>query len=134
MRFAEFQAMGRDVADLRTIPTIAAQLDLDLEGVDSPAPGRIYLDGLFIQSDTFSDGKQHWFVTISNGGSESLHLVDCERELFEFAVSEGYIDGPTTEQELVDALQGLMEYVGGWDAKAGHPCRVASDLLARLYP
>jgi hypothetical protein len=133
MKFSEFQATGRDVPDLRAFPHIAAQLGLDLEGVDSPIPGRVYLDnGLFIQRETFSDGEVHWFVTISNGGSESLHLVDCERELYEFAVSEGYIEGPTTEEELIEALQGLLNYVGGWDAPAGHPCRVAADLLARL--
>ncbi len=84
VNFAEFQATGRDVPDLGKFPHFAAQ--------DVTGPGRAYLDyGLFIQSDTFSDGKLHWFVTISNGGRESLDLADCERELYEFAISEGYV-------------------------------------------
>jgi hypothetical protein len=34
--------------------------------------------------------------------------------------------------ELADALRELMQYVGGWDAKPGHPCAVARDLLTRF--
>lgn len=31
---------------------------------------------------------------------------------------------------LVDALRGLMNYAGGWDAPTGHPCATARDALA----
>jgi hypothetical protein len=33
--------------------------------------------------------------------------------------------------ELLDALQGLMEYVGGWDAAADHPCGKARDAITK---
>ena len=33
--------------------------------------------------------------------------------------------------ELLDALQGLMEYVGGWDAAADHPCGKARDAIQK---
>lgn len=33
--------------------------------------------------------------------------------------------------ELLDALQGLMNYVGGWDAAADHPCGKARDAIKK---
>jgi hypothetical protein len=36
-----------------------------------------------------------------------------------------------TAPELLDALQGLMEYVGGWDAAADHPCGKARDAIQK---
>jgi hypothetical protein len=36
-----------------------------------------------------------------------------------------------TAPELLDALQGLMEYVGGWDAAADHPCGKARDAITK---
>ena len=128
MKFSEFQATGRDVPDIRIVRSIYAAIASD----DKPLPGRIYVDDLYIESDVFTDGVQRYFLTIGNSSEASTDLPKLERQLFDFAVSEGYIDGPTTEEELIDALQGLMNYIGGWDAPEGHPCRVAADLLARL--
>lgn len=34
-------------------------------------------------------------------------------------------------EELLNALQGLMNYVGGWDSPADHPCGIARDLIAK---
>lgn len=128
MNFTEFQATGRDVADLRVIESIADGFD----GCDKAMAGRLYHGDLYIESN--ADGS--FFLTVGSVSHASstggLTLEALERELYEFAISEGYIEGPSTEQELIDALQGLMNYVGGWDSPAGHPCRVAADLLARL--
>jgi len=33
--------------------------------------------------------------------------------------------------ELLDALRGVMQYTGGWDADPPHPCGKARDVLAR---
>ena len=33
--------------------------------------------------------------------------------------------------DLLAALDGLMQYVGGWDAPEGHPCAVAVKALAK---
>lgn len=123
MTFTEFQASGRDVADLRAFDHIAAQF----EDSGKPVPGRVYVDGLYIEGTAGA-----YCLTIGNSSEAGANLAAMERALFDFAVTEGYVDGPTTEQELVEALQGLMQYVGGWDAPAGHPCRVAADLLARI--
>lgn len=34
----------------------------------------------------------------------------------------------------VRALEALMQYTGGWDAPAGHPCRTAREVLEMLLP
>ncbi len=34
-------------------------------------------------------------------------------------------------EDLHLALKGLMQYVGGWDEKPGHPCYMAAEMLAR---
>lgn len=130
MNFSQFQATGRDVADLREYDEVLAQLGEDR---DAPMPGRLYLGALYIELGVENDAPVY-HLTIGNRSTMSADLAALERELFDFAVSEGYIDGPTTEEELIDALQGLMNYVGGWDAAAGHPCRIAADLLARIAP
>ena len=35
-------------------------------------------------------------------------------------------------EDLHLALKDLMQYVGGWDEKPGHPCHMAAELLARV--
>lgn len=37
---------------------------------------------------------------------------------------------PRMEKQMVAALRRLMDYVGGWDEKASHPCGQARDALA----
>lgn len=88
MTFAQFQATGRDVADLSAIASCAAQ---ELGGA-----GRIYLDDewpLVIETDL----ARGWVLTIGNSSECYGVLFDAERELYEFAVSEGYISIPETK-------------------------------------
>lgn len=127
MTFNEFQATGRDVVDLRAYPHFMAA-----RGDDAPTviPGRMYEGDLYLEC--MANDSQTYHLVIGNDSRVSADRASLELALFEFAVSEGYIDGPTTEQELIAALQGLCDYVGGSDAPAWHPCRIAHDLLARI--
>lgn len=83
LSFSEFQATGRNVADLSTIPHCAAQ---ELYGA-----GRVYLDDewpLVIESGS---APGLWCLTIGNDSHESNDLQSLERKLYQFAVSEGYV-------------------------------------------
>lgn len=80
MTFDDFQATGVDCADIG-----AVLRDECLEGV----AGRIYCGALYIQS--WDNPKGPW-LTIMGREEPSGALVDVERELYEFAVSEGYCD------------------------------------------
>lgn len=83
MTFQEFCATGRDLPDLATIPHCAAQ---EIHG-----PGRVYLDDewpLVIEQGSSPD---LWCLTIGNSSHESNDLQTLERELYEFAVTEGYL-------------------------------------------
>ena len=81
MTFAEFQATGRVVEDLAAVPTLHVQ---EVE----TGPGRIYLDG-----DLYIAGAAPTYcLTIGNSSRCSSDLEALERELFEFAVSEGYAE------------------------------------------
>jgi hypothetical protein len=124
MNFKAFQATGRDVDDLRAFDEVLAQLGEDRT---EPMPGRLYLGALYIEGNAGA-----YCLTVGNFSEAGTDLAAMERALFDFAITEGYAEGPTTEEELIEALRGLMEYVGGWDSPAGHPCRVAADLLARV--
>lgn len=78
MTFEEFQATGRDVADVEPYAQD-----------DEHRPGRVYVDVLYIEC--VSDGRM--MVTIGNGGDitgRDVTLADLERMLYEFAKSEGY--------------------------------------------
>lgn len=124
MNFREFQATGRGVPDLRDDDAVAPQL----ADSDTPLGGRVYLDGLFIER---GEGGEYC-LTIGNRSEIGKDLAVMERALYDFAITEGYVDGPSIEEELIEALRGLCDYVGGMDAPAGHPCRIANDLLGRL--
>lgn len=89
MNFAQFQATGRDVADLRAVESIAAQLADDSTG---PLPARIYGDGLFIETGV-EDNAPVYHLAIGSDSRVSFDLPRLERALYDFAVSEGYIDG-----------------------------------------
>jgi len=78
MTFEEFQATGRVVADLSTVPEIAAQ-------IDTVGPGRVYVDGLFIA------GVPHAYCITIGDDSRITSLEEAERLLYEFAQSEGYV-------------------------------------------
>lgn len=81
MTLDEFRATGRDVADLGAIEHCAAQ--------EMSGPGRVYLDPewpLVIERV-----RGDWCVTIGNS-QRVASLATLERDLYEFAVSEGYIN------------------------------------------
>jgi hypothetical protein len=75
--FARFQATGRDHADLG-VPTS----DEGLDGI----PGRTYCGTLYL-----TQNADQWHCIIGNC-EWSGTLVDMERRLFRFAVTEGYMD------------------------------------------
>ncbi len=37
-------------------------------------------------------------------------------------------------KEVLDALETLMQYVGGWDSKPSHPCGKAAKVLRKHKP
>jgi hypothetical protein len=75
MTFEEFQATGRDVAD------IGAEVDApDLAGI----PGRVYAGDLHIE--VVASG---WRAVIGNREHRSADLAEVERALYQFAVDEG---------------------------------------------
>ena len=80
MTLDEFRATGRDVPNLGTIDHIAAS------GIESGA-GRVYQDDLFMMRTDAG-----WCVPIGNTQAEFVALADAESKLYEFAVSEGYIN------------------------------------------
>jgi hypothetical protein len=41
-------------------------------------------------------------------------------------------DLESQRDELLAALRGLMEYVGGWDAAPDHPCGIARAAIAKV--
>ena len=82
MTLAEFRATGRDVPDLATIPHCAAS---EMHG-----PGRVYLDTEWplVIEGSVADG---WYLTIGNRSERMPSLEAAERDLYEFAVTEGYV-------------------------------------------
>lgn len=87
MTLDEFRATGRDVPNLGAIEHIAAS--------GQSGPGRTYLDNyLFIEQlprRACSTGPARWCLTIGNS-QRVASLAVLERDLYEFAVSEGYIN------------------------------------------
>jgi hypothetical protein len=77
MTFEQFQASGRDVADLRTI-----QPDAYL----SACAGRAYAAELVIDR-----AERGWCLTIGNRSVVRLDLASLERDLYEYAVREGLL-------------------------------------------
>ena len=85
MTFKDFQATGRDVADLASLPLIAAQ------GIESGQAGRVYADDLFIETLVLDGAPTEYQLTLGSHSRISANLASLERKLYEFAVSEGYI-------------------------------------------
>jgi hypothetical protein len=83
MTFSEFQESGRDVPDLRVFTHIGPQVESDV-----PLPGRVYTDHEF-----YIEGVPgNYCLTISNDSRSGAGLESMERALYDFAVSEGYIE------------------------------------------
>jgi hypothetical protein len=93
MNFKQFQALGKDCADLRTDPTIGPQLTHD-----APVPGRTYGDGLFLEATPHAswEAAEPQFVLTIGNDSRILSLATAERALYDFAVTECYIVGDET--------------------------------------
>jgi hypothetical protein len=88
MNFAEFQASGRDVPDILINDSIRSGFGDDV----GPIQGRLYFnDELYIEGSADA-----YCLTIGNS-SHGGELVALERELYEFAVGEGYIDAEPLE-------------------------------------
>jgi hypothetical protein len=85
LTFAEFQATGRNVLELAAIA--GAQ---GFEG-----PGRVYCAGFVIETGRYAA----WCLTIENGSRESNDLASLERDLYDWARGEGYIDEPVSDDE-----------------------------------
>ncbi len=84
MTFTQFQATGRDVADLRTCgdDNIEAAFGLHVD----PIPGRLYDDNLYVER--LPDGR--WNCLIANADMTDVVLENVERFLYDWAVREGY--------------------------------------------
>ena len=78
LTFEQFQALGRDVADLSEI--IEGQEELEGK------PGRVYTDhGLYVEREP--DGR--WFLIIENQDWIGMSLVDMERHLYQYGLDSG---------------------------------------------
>jgi hypothetical protein len=75
MTFEQFQASGRDVDDVGPIIQDEGYMGI---------PGRIYVG--FLNIERMPDGT---WSTVINNRETAGNLVDCERALYEFAISEG---------------------------------------------
>lgn len=82
MTFKDFQATGRDVTDLGAIPEIAAQGDFEGRA------GRVYHGELFLERHN----KWQYCLTLGNESRVSSNLPSLERDLFDWAVGEGYLE------------------------------------------
>jgi hypothetical protein len=81
MTFKQFQATGHDVADLSQVIGNGQE---ELEG----KPGRVYLDGLYIEREP--DGR--WYLLIENEDWLGEPLVTLEQHLFRYASDSGLVD------------------------------------------
>src|SRR6516225_1651073 len=136
LTFADFQATGRDVADLTELAVYFGQgRDLKLIRKDAkPAPGRAYLDdSLFIERV----GNDDWRLRLHNGrkytvidsgqiGREYMvsdeSLAYLEALLYDFALSQGMIDIDGIVEDLLLAIVDTVHEVLG----------IADDCKARV--
>jgi hypothetical protein len=77
MTFEEFQASGRDVADLRTV---------DPDAYLSEWSGRVYAGNLIIER-----AERGWCLTIGNHSAVRMELATLERDLYDYGMSEGIL-------------------------------------------
>lgn len=82
MTFEQFQASKTHCDDLAKAVDGAY-----FEDYATPATGYVYEGGLFIEA---FDGE--WVLTIGNVSGRSSNLEGMERDLYDFAVSEGYFE------------------------------------------
>jgi hypothetical protein len=87
LTFEQFQATRKPCDDIGK-----ALNDARWEGESKPATGFLYLDCLYIES---FNGE--WLLVIGNTEGVSPNLESLERDLYAFAVSEGYADDETAQ-------------------------------------
>jgi hypothetical protein len=90
--------------------------------------------------------KGSWHIGVGNGNgsifadSGRTRLESGGTTLYPICeINSGWDEGEdaanarliASAPELLDALQGLMNYVGGWDAAADHPCGKARDAIQK---
>jgi hypothetical protein len=87
MTFDQFRETGRDCDDLG-----AALSDSAWDDYPTPARGRLYLGGLWIQQKPeagwLNDRGEKWWLLIGREDWLSDDLVELERLLFEYAAQE----------------------------------------------
>jgi hypothetical protein len=65
----------------------------------------------------------YWFIDHeSQEGSVTLTKLDCGEADARLLASA---------PDLLAALQGLMQYVGGWDESGDHPCAIARAAIEK---
>lgn len=87
LTFAQFQAAGRDSADLRVeCPDYYSTVEID-GGTDAPIPGRAYLaeEGYQLAIERNPEGN---YVVETGTYWTSGTLLACEKELYGFYVAE----------------------------------------------
>lgn len=82
----EFRASKREVRELATVPALEAQ---GYEG-----GGLVYAGDLVIEWGTGAA----WCLTIGNESQESNDLESLEEELYEWALCQGIIDEPVSDE------------------------------------
>jgi hypothetical protein len=81
MTFEQFQATRKWTDDMASIPDT---------GIDWPACGQVYVDGLHIESALEIEGATGEYVLTIGNCQRFGPLEDLERDLYDFAVSESF--------------------------------------------
>ena len=85
MTFEQFQATRKRVDDIR-----AFFPDLDF-GDGGPFPGLVYCDSLVIE-EAYGQFQDKYHLVIANSEKLSDDLEPLERDLYDYAVAEGFAD------------------------------------------
>lgn len=109
MTFEQFQATGRDVPDL------AVDKDVAADHFEDVTPGRVYVDGLYIERMPGNDVRRWWYLMIGNADwiTHREDLRSFERRLYDYAVSEGYVVPPPTPSDVRERWVKTLELARG---------------------
>ena len=81
--FEQFRATRQWSDDLRAVPAT---------GIDWPSCGQVYAQGLHIESALEIEGATGEYVLTIGNAQKFGDLEALERDLYDFAVSEGFFD------------------------------------------
>lgn len=91
----KFRSTGKDVEDIGKAINDESWLE---------SPGRVYIDNLFLHGPfRFQGGPEQWGCLIGSLEFEGT-LADMEKELFAFAVSEGYVEADPDDLEATQEI------------------------------